>query len=70
MSRCENCEDLRYTIGNLRDVIEELRDELRKERKKTEDYDSVKHKRDELQQNVNRSYDNYITDPMRRSHEL
>lgn len=66
---CEKCEELRDRIDRLSDANDSLKEELRKEREKTSDYNSVKHQRDELQKTAKRSYDTYITNPMRGQEE-
>lgn len=63
MSGCERCRNLEYEIRRLEDVIREQKNEIQTERRKTDDYDSVKSRRDELQRSVDRSYDSYVTTP-------
>lgn len=65
MEKCEQCDNWKYSYQRLERRYEELEKDLQRERKKTDDYDSVKQRRDELQRNADRSYDNYVSNPER-----
>lgn len=63
MNECEQCEYRERRLYDLESRIDELENELRTEQNKTDDYDSIKNDRDELQAAANRRYDNYVTTP-------
>ena len=63
MSECEQCENFRYYIRDLKNELDSLREDLAREELKTDNYESVKKERDELKAAANRSYDNDVTTP-------
>lgn len=67
MDDCKECKSMSYAIMRLERRIRELEDENRQERRKNEDFHSVKRERDEMRKSLDRSYDNYVTDPERHS---
>jgi len=60
---CERCSDLEATIHWLEGKIKDLESTLSKEREKTDDYNSIKSERDEMQKAKDRDYDNWALTP-------
>ena len=61
MSECNECRNKDHTIRWLQRTIEDLKEELNKERKNSSDFYSIKKERDELRSSADRAYDTCVT---------
>jgi len=65
MTECFRCDENESLVRYWKSKAEDLEKKLIIEQTKTEDYESVKSDRDELQAAANKIYDNWATNPER-----